>query len=225
MSRRENFRKKEPKEFFEEVAQIDRVTRVVKGGRRFRFRAVVVIGDRKGRVGFGVRKGNDVSEAIKSATNKAKKNIFKVTLTDFSIPHQVEGKFKGSDVLLKPAPEGRGIIAGGGVRVVMDVLGVKNVSAKIFGSTNKLNSIQATLVALKQLRSREEILRARGKEIKEKPEEKETLPTGRQEGKSEKVKPKEEKKEDKPTEKPKEKKSEDKSEKKKEKSIKKPKKK
>jgi len=158
-----NFRR-EKKEFFEKVAQVDRVTRVVKGGRRFRFRAAVVIGDRKGRVGFGVNKGSDVAEAVKYAAKKAKKNLVRIPLTNLSIPHQVEGKFKGSRVLLKPAPEGRGIIAGGGVRIVMDLLGVKNVLAKILGSTNKLNSVQATLIALGTLRSKEDVFKMRGKE-------------------------------------------------------------
>lgn len=167
---------REPKEFVEEVAQVDRVTRVVKGGRRFRFRASVVIGNRKGKVGFGIAKGADVSEAVKTAVKKAKKNMMTVGFTQFSIPHQVEGKFKGSEVLLKPASEGTGIIAGGGVRIVMDLLGIKNILSKIHGSTNKLNAIQATLVALQKLRSREEIFRLRGKELKkDKPLEK-TLP-------------------------------------------------
>jgi len=165
MSPKGNFRR-EKKEFFEKVAQVDRVTRVVKGGRRFRFRAAVVIGDRKGRVGFGVNKGSDVSEAVKYAVKKAKKNLVRIPLTNFSIPHQVEGKFKGSRVLLKPAPEGRGIIAGGGVRIVMDLLGVKNVLAKILGSTNKLNSVQATLIALETLRSKEDVFKMRGKGFK-----------------------------------------------------------
>ncbi|TES95934.1 30S ribosomal protein S5 [Patescibacteria group bacterium] len=163
MSPKGNFRR-EKKEFFEKVAQVDRVTRVVKGGRRFRFRAAVVIGDRKGRVGFGVNKGSDVAEAVKYAAKKAKKSLVRIPLTNFSIPHQVEGKFKGSRVLLKPAPEGRGIIAGGGVRIVVDLLGVKNVLAKILGSTNKLNSIQATLIALGTLRSKEDVFKMRGKE-------------------------------------------------------------
>jgi small subunit ribosomal protein S5 len=164
---------REQKEFSEEVAQVDRVTRVVKGGRRFRFRAMVVIGDRKGRVGFGTSKGSDVSEAVKYAVRQAKKNLVTIALSEFSIPHQIQGKFKGSEVLLKPAREGTGIIAGGGVRIVMDLLGVKNVVAKIFGSSSKLNSIQATIVALKKLRSREAILKARGKNINQKPKPKE----------------------------------------------------
>ncbi len=160
---------REPKEFLEEVAQIDRVTRVVKGGRRFRFRAAIVIGNRKGRVGFGVAKGGDVSEAVKNAVRKAKKEIMTVPLTNFSIAHQVGGKFKGSKVMLKPASEGTGIIAGGGVRLVMDLAGVRNVLGKIFGSTNKLNAIQATLIALSSLRTREEIFRLRGKVIPSQP--------------------------------------------------------
>ncbi len=156
---------KEPKEFFEEVAQVDRVTRVVKGGRRFRFRASVVVGNRKGKVGFGIAKGNDVSEAVKNAVKKAKKNMIVIPLTGFSIAHLVEGKFKGSRVLLKPASAGTGVIAGGGVRIVMDLAGVKNVLSKIHGSTNRLNAIQATLKALSLLRSKKEIFRLRGKEI------------------------------------------------------------
>ena len=162
MSYQEKFSKTE-KEFAEEVAKIDRVTRVVKGGRRFRFRAIVVIGNRKGKVGFGVAKGSDVSEAIKKANRKARKNLRQVSLEGSSIAHQVEGKFKASYVLLKPAREGTGVIAGGGVRIVMDLLGVQDVLAKIFGSSNKLNSIRATLIALDKLRSPKLIAAMRGK--------------------------------------------------------------
>ncbi len=167
MNNRRRFKKREEKEFFEEVARIDRVTRVVKGGRRFRFRAAVVIGDRKGRVGFGVNKGSDVSEAVQKAVSKAKKNLITIPLTDVSISHRIEGKFKGSEVLLKPAGEGTGIIAGGGVRIVMNSLGVKNVSAKIYGSTNKLNCIQATLLALQSIRTKEDVFKMRGKTIQD----------------------------------------------------------
>lgn len=138
------------KEFTEQVIAIDRVARVVKGGRRFRFRALVVVGDKKTRVGIGISKGADVQTAITKAVNVAKKNMATVVIENATIPHEVEAKVSGAHVLLKPASKGTGIIAGGTVRSVIDVIGVENVLSKSLGSSNKINVAYATLEALKQ---------------------------------------------------------------------------
>lgn len=150
-------RKREPKEFEEEVIQIDRVTRVVKGGRRLRFRATVVIGDKKGRVGYGIGKSTEVQSAIQKAVTKAKRNLIEVPIYDGTIPHQIQLKFKAAVVFLKPAGRGTGIIAGGAVRKVLDLAGVKNVLSKSLGSNNKLNTTKATYQALAKLRLRPEL--------------------------------------------------------------------
>lgn len=139
------------KEFIENVVSVDRVARVVKGGRRFRFRALVVIGDKKGRVGIGVAKGADVTSAVSKAVDDAKKSLVKVHLYKNTLPHEVEGKLAGSYVVLKPASAGTGVIAGGVVRTVLESVGVQNALSKSLGSSNKVNSAYATLEALKQL--------------------------------------------------------------------------
>ncbi len=154
--RRNNRHQKEIKEFEEEVIQVDRVTRVVKGGRRLRFRATVVIGDKKGRVGYGIGKSVEVQAAIQKAVSKAKKDLIEVPIYKGSIPHTVQTKFKASVVLLKPASVGTGIIAGGAVRKMLDLAGVKNVLSKSLGSNNRLNTTKATFKALKMLRWRAE---------------------------------------------------------------------
>lgn len=145
---------REPKEFDEKVIQIDRVTRVVKGGRRMRFRAIVVIGNKKGKVGVGVAKGFPVVQAITKATAKAKKNITEVNLQEATIPHEVEKVYSGARVLLKPARPGTGVIAGGAVRAVVEAAGVRDILSKMLGSTNKVNNVYATIEALKELKSR-----------------------------------------------------------------------
>lgn len=143
---------KKQSEYESKLLDIARVTRVVAGGRRFRFRATVVIGDRKGKVGLGVAKGQDVSYAVEKATAYAKKNIIKVPIKKGTIPHTVEAKFSSAKVLLKPGQEGRGIVAGGAVRVVCFLVGIENISGKILGrTTNKINNAKATIKALKQL--------------------------------------------------------------------------
>lgn len=143
----------EVKEFEEEVIQIDRVTRVVKGGRRLRFRATVVIGDKRGRVGFGIGKANEVTVAIKKAVSQAKKHLIRVPITKSdSIPHKIQIKFKAATVLLIPAGPGTGIIAGGAIRKVAELAGIKNLLSKELGAVNRLNNAQATLIALKKLR-------------------------------------------------------------------------
>jgi len=144
---------REPKEFEEKVIAIDRVTRVVKGGRRFRFRSTVVIGDGNGRVGVGVGKGGEVQSSIAKAVAKAKRDMITVPLKDRTIPHEVEVRFSGARVLLKPASQGTGVIAGGAVRNVVEVAGIHDLLSKSLGSSNKVNTAYATVAALKQLRA------------------------------------------------------------------------
>lgn len=148
--------RRERPEYDQKMLNLARVTRVVKGGRRFRFRATLVIGNRKGKVGVGVAKGSDVSDAIQKAFQAAKKNMITVELTGSSIAHDVTAKYGSAKVLLKPAAAGRGLIAGGAVRAVMDLLGAKDIIAKSLGSSNNLNVAQATLLALGRLRTRPE---------------------------------------------------------------------
>lgn len=141
----------EKKEFMEQVVDIDRVARVVKGGRRFRFRALVVVGDGKKRVGVGVSKGADVQAAISKAVEVAKKNMIEVSIYKNTIPHDVEARFSGARILLKPASPGTGIVAGGTIRAVLDVTGIKDILSKSIGSSNKVNVAYATIEALKSL--------------------------------------------------------------------------
>lgn len=147
---------KEAKEYEEEVIQIDRVTRVVAGGRRLRFRALVVIGNYKGKVGLGIGKSNEVTGAIKKAVRLAKRDLIKVPLYQETIPHEIKTKFKSAKVLLLPASPGTGLIAGGAVRKILELAGIKNILSKSFGSANRLNTAQATIVALSELRFRPE---------------------------------------------------------------------
>ncbi len=145
--------RREKPEFDQKLLNLARVTRVVKGGRRFRFRATLVIGNRKGKVGVGVAKGSDVSDAIKKAFNDAKKNMVSVRLDGSTIPHGIEAKLGSAKVLLKPAAEGRGIIAGGAVRAVVDLLGIKDIVSKSLGASNSLNLARATVKALGELKA------------------------------------------------------------------------
>lgn len=152
---RRNNLPEEPKEFEEVVVNIDRVARVVKGGRRFRFKALVVVGDGKKRVGVGVSKGADVQAAVTKATAVAKKSIQEVPIFNSTIPHDVSAKVGGAKVLLKPAAPGTGIIAGGTVRAILNVTGIHNVLSKSLGSSNKVNTAYATLEALGQLQPKD----------------------------------------------------------------------
>lgn len=145
--------KSEEKQFEERVMNIDRVARVVKGGRRFRFRALVVVGDKKGRVGVGSAKGADVTSAVQKAVETAKKDLHQLKLYKGTLPHDVQAKVGGADILIKPASAGTGLIAGGVVRTVLEVGGVKNALSKSFGSTNKTNIAYATMNALKSMES------------------------------------------------------------------------
>lgn len=151
---------REEKQFEEQVINIDRVSRVVKGGRRFRFKALVVVGDRKSKVGVGVSKGQDVQTAIAKATDVAKKNMITIPVVNATIPHDAEVKLSGARVLIKPASPGTGIIAGGVVRQIIGVTGINNLLSKSLGSTNKVNIAYATIDALKSLVPREEWLNA-----------------------------------------------------------------
>ena len=146
---------REPKDEFEsKLLDLARVTRVAAGGRRVRFRAVMVIGDGKGKVGLGVAKGSDVAQAVEKSTRLAKKNIVTIPIVGGSIPHYVDAKFGAAKVLLKPQQRGRGLVAGGTVRVICNLVGIKNISSKVMGrSTNKLNNARATINALKKLKT------------------------------------------------------------------------
>ena len=141
----------EKKEFDERIVHIDRVARVVKGGRRFRFRALVVVGDHKGRVGIGIAKGADVTAAVTKATDVAKKHVTKINLYKGTLPHDATAKVGGANILIKPASAGTGLIAGGVVRTILEVTGVSNVLSKSLGSTNKANTAYATIEALQSL--------------------------------------------------------------------------
>ncbi len=151
----------EPKEFEEIVINIDRVARVVKGGRRFRFKALVVVGNNKGKVGVGVSKGQDVQTAVAKATDVAKKHLITVPIERETIPHDVEVKVSGAQVLIKPAAPGTGIIAGGVVRQIIGVTGIRNMLSKSLGSTNKVNIAYATIEALQSLVPRDQWLNAK----------------------------------------------------------------
>ena len=151
-------RVEEPKQFEEVVISIDRVARVVKGGRRFRFKALVVVGDRKNKVGVGVAKGADVQTAVQKATDVAKKNMITFPLVNGTIPHDNEIKFSGARVLLKPAAPGTGIIAGGVIRSIIGTTGINNLLSKSLNSTNKVNIAYATIEALRALVPKEEWL-------------------------------------------------------------------
>jgi small subunit ribosomal protein S5 len=152
---------REKSEFDQKVVEVKRVTRVVAGGKRMRFRALVVIGDHKGKVGMGLAKGADVSESVNKAVAKAKKNMVTLPLVNGTIPHGLNMKYKSSSLMLKPAKPGTGVIAGGAVRSVMDLAGVKNVVSKMLGSNNKVNNVKAVFAAFSAMKSKEALAQMR----------------------------------------------------------------
>jgi ribosomal protein S5, bacterial/organelle type len=160
-------REPRPKQFEEEIINIGRVTKVTKGGRHFRFSATVAVGDRKGQVGIGTGKANEVPDAIKKAVNAATKNITRVSIVNNTIPHEAIGTRGASKVMLKPAVKGTGVKAGGPVRSVLELAGIKDVLSKSLGSSTKINMAYATLEALKSQRTLEQVAKLRGKKVEE----------------------------------------------------------
>ena len=160
-------RREQESEFKEKLVAINRVTKVVKGGRNFRFAALVVVGDEKGRVGAGIGKAAEISEAIRKGVDKAKKSLITVPITGTSIPHDSIGRFGTGKVVLLPAPEGTGVIAGGAARAVLELAGVRDIRTKSYGTSNRINMVRATLEGLKQLRTVEQIAKLRGKTVEE----------------------------------------------------------
>ncbi len=152
---------REKREFDQKVVEVKRVTRVVAGGKRMRFRALVVIGDHKGKIGMGLKKGMDVAESVNKAVNEAKKNMITLPLVNDTIPHELKIKYKSSQLMMQPARPGTGVIAGGAVRSVMDLAGVKNVISKMLGSNNKVNNIKAVFAAFKKMKSKDQMASAR----------------------------------------------------------------
>lgn len=154
-------------ELEERVVNINRVAKVVKGGRNFRFAALVVVGDKNGHVGVGIGKAQEVPEAIRKASQDAKKHIFTVPIVNTTVPHQVTGIFGAGRVLLKPAGEGTGVIAGGPVRAVCELAGIKDVRSKSLGTSNPQNIVNATVEGLKSLKTAEQVAKLRGKSVEE----------------------------------------------------------
>ncbi|MGI6116703.1 30S ribosomal protein S5 [Luoshenia tenuis] len=158
---------REESEFKEKLVAVNRVTKVVKGGRNFRFSALIVIGDEKGRVGCGMGKAAEIPEAIRKGVEDAKKNLITVPIVGTTIPHEVIGKFGTGKVVLMPAPEGSGVIAGGPARAVIEQAGIKDIVTKSYGTNNPINVVKATIEGLSRLKTIEEVARLRGKSVEE----------------------------------------------------------
>ena len=166
-NRRDNRRDEVQSEFTEKVVSLNRVSKTVKGGRIFKFAALCVVGDGKGRVGFGLGKAGEVSEAIRKGIDDAKKNVVTITLSGSTIPHEVIGAFGAGRVLLKPAPAGTGVIAGGAVRAVVEAAGISDIKTKCLRSHNPQNVVAATMVGLQSLRDAAKVAKTRGKTVEE----------------------------------------------------------
>ena len=166
-NRRDNRREEAPQEFTEKVVSLNRVSKTVKGGRIFKFSALCVVGDGTGRVGFGLGKAGEVSEAIRKGIDDAKKNVVTITRSGSTIPHEVTGEFGAGRVLLKPAPPGTGVIAGGAVRAVVEAAGISDIRTKCLRSNNPQNVVAATMVGLRSLRDAAQVAKIRGKAVEE----------------------------------------------------------
>ena len=164
--RNENLAQEAP-EFIEQVVSVNHVAKVVKGGRRYRFTALVVVGNKKGQVGFGTGKAAEVPDAIKKATDAAKKNIVSIPVVGTTIPHEVKGTYGSGAVYLRPAKEGTGVIAGGAVRSVLELAGISDIVSKSLGSNTPINMVRATVRGLQELRTAEEVAAIRGKKVEE----------------------------------------------------------
>ncbi len=160
-------RQEENDGFIKKLIQVNRVTKVVKGGRNMRFAALVVVGDGKGKVGVGSGKANEVPEAIEKATSQAKRNLITVPMLEASIPHEVHGRFGKGYVYMMPAEQGTGVIAGGPVRAVMECAGIKDIRTKSHGTSNPVNCVKATIAGLAELKTAEQVALARGKSVEE----------------------------------------------------------
>lgn len=167
MEYQKNYDRDQPKEFVEKLVKLNRTAKVVKGGRRFSFSALTVVGDQKGRVGFGFGKANDVSEAIRKSIDKAKRNMVHVPIKNGTIPHEIQASFKSSEVLLRPACSGTGLIAGGPVRAVLEAAGATDVLSKSLGTSSSVNVIRATFEAIKGLMDAKTVAKNRGKTLKD----------------------------------------------------------
>lgn len=167
MAKREREELKQDDGIKSKLVAVNRITKVVKGGRNMRFSALVVVGDGNGSVGIGMAKAAEVPEAIKKAEGLARRSMIKIPRSEFSIPHEVEGVFGKSKVLMRPAPEGTGVIAGGSVRAVVELAGIKNITTKSYGSRNPINCVKAAFLGLKSMRSPEQVAALRGKTVEE----------------------------------------------------------